>query len=105
MFFRDIACEGGGPKDIARQLLEDNPDINVMIGGGSYLFYPQLYGGVRLDKKLLAHEWAHRKEVEGKRVLFINNPFEFAGKDFTSVDYLLGKFSHAYLVIFKLFMT
>ena len=51
----------GHVKDIARQLVEDNPDINVVLGGGRANFFPTSKGGKRKDGLDLVELW---KQVE-----------------------------------------
>lgn len=90
-----------GCKDIARQLFENIPDIDVIMGGGrKYMFpknmsdveYPgdKKQSGTRLDGRNLVQDWIDRmKDQKGhyvwnKRQLLSLNP--------NNVDHLLGLF-------------
>nr|CDS27094.1 alkaline phosphatase [Hymenolepis microstoma] len=86
----DCQPRPGRPKDIARKLLEDHPDIKVMIGGGSEMFYPKQGKGIRNDGRNLAKEWLQRMQRLGRRAKFVNDSREFVKTRFDDVDYLLG---------------
>ncbi|XP_077582063.1 alkaline phosphatase, tissue-nonspecific isozyme [Stigmatopora nigra] len=90
-----------GCKDIARQLFENIPNIDVMMGGGrKYMFpkntsdveYPDTdnHNGTRNDGRNLIQEWIDKTKsrkghyVWNKRQLLSLNP--------ANVDYLLGLF-------------
>nr|CDS27091.2 alkaline phosphatase [Hymenolepis microstoma] len=87
---KDCGSKKDRPKDIARQLLEDNPDINVIIGGGSAMFYPTEAKSKRSDGRYIAEEWLQRMQHLGRRAKLVNDSREFMKTDFTSVDYLVG---------------
>uniref|UniRef100_A0A8C4KUF4 Alkaline phosphatase n=1 Tax=Dromaius novaehollandiae TaxID=8790 RepID=A0A8C4KUF4_DRONO len=66
----------GGCKDIARQLVENIPDIEVILGGGrKYMFpknasdveYPgeERHRGTRLDRRDLVQAWRDSKDING----------------------------------------
>ncbi|VUZ52732.1 unnamed protein product [Hymenolepis diminuta] len=86
----DCGTKGNVPKDIARQLLEDNPDINVIIGGGSSMFYPTEANGQRSDGRYVADEWLQHMQSLGRNAKLVNDSHEFMKTNFTGVDYLLG---------------
>ncbi|VDO06352.1 unnamed protein product [Rodentolepis nana] len=78
------------PKDLARQLIEDNPNINVILGGGSQNFYPQEANGTRIDGRNLPEEWLKSRRNCNHRALFVNDSRKFLKTNFSEVDYLLG---------------
>ncbi|XP_007443195.1 alkaline phosphatase, tissue-nonspecific isozyme [Python bivittatus] len=91
-----------GCKDIAHQLFENIPDIEVIMGGGrKYMFpknssdveYPdeEKYRGTRLDNRDLVQEWRNAKP-EGKNALYLWNRTALMELDPENVDYLLGLF-------------
>lgn len=77
--------------DITRQLVEENLDINVVLGGGSRTFFPQGGRGERLDGRNLAKEWQANQTSRGRRVKLITDASQFMVTDFSNVDYLLGE--------------
>ncbi|KAJ3602525.1 hypothetical protein NHX12_030278 [Muraenolepis orangiensis] len=90
----------GGCKDIARQLFENIPDINVILGGGRKYMFPKnmsdveypgqtKHSGTRRDGRNLVQEWKGHY-VWNKKDLLSLNP--------TKVDYLLGLFEPADLM-------
>ncbi|XP_042336192.1 alkaline phosphatase, tissue-nonspecific isozyme [Sceloporus undulatus] len=91
-----------GCKDIAHQLFENIPDIEVIMGGGrKYMFpknasdveYPHedKYRGTRLDGRNLIEEWKKKKPSE-KNAHYVWNQTELRKLDLDKVDYLLGLF-------------
>ncbi|XP_062821827.1 alkaline phosphatase, tissue-nonspecific isozyme [Anolis carolinensis] len=91
-----------GCKDIAHQLIENVPDIEVIMGGGrKYMFpkntsdveYPEeeKYRGTRLDGRNLVEEWRRKKPSE-KKAHYVWNQTELMKLDPSRVDYLLGLF-------------
>lgn len=92
----DRPIDENQPKDIAQQLLEDNPDINVIIGGGTSKFYPKEVGGHRKDGRYLGNEWLNRMKKLNQSAVFINDAVKFMETNFTGVDYLLGKSEYCY---------
>ncbi|KAM7541639.1 hypothetical protein Aperf_G00000022339 [Anoplocephala perfoliata] len=85
------------PLDIARQLVEENPNINVMIGGGSRNFYPKGAGGNRKDGRFLANDWLAHMQSLGRRAKLVNSSREFTKTNFTEVDYLLGILDYSHM--------
>ncbi|XP_070615486.1 alkaline phosphatase, tissue-nonspecific isozyme [Erythrolamprus reginae] len=91
-----------GCKDIAHQLFENIPDIEVIMGGGrKYMFpknasdveYPdeEKYRGTRLDNRNLVQEWKDAKPKD-KNALYLWNRTGLMELDPAKVDYLLGLF-------------
>uniref|UniRef100_A0A671MVI8 Alkaline phosphatase n=1 Tax=Sinocyclocheilus anshuiensis TaxID=1608454 RepID=A0A671MVI8_9TELE len=89
-----------GCKDIARQLFENIPDIDVIMGGGRRNMYPRntpdveypgdkKHNGTRKDGRNLVGEWIDRKGYYAwnRKDLLSLNP--------NNVDYLLGLFEPA----------
>ncbi|KAM6928003.1 alkaline phosphatase, tissue-nonspecific isozyme isoform 1-T2 [Xenentodon cancila] len=95
---------GAGCKDIAQQLFENIPNINVILGGGrKYMFpknmsdveYPnQLkHSGTRNDGRNLVQEWVDRmKDMKGR---YVWNKKQLLSLNPNNVDYLLGLFEPA----------
>ncbi|XP_058858012.1 alkaline phosphatase-like isoform X2 [Acipenser ruthenus] len=94
----------GGCKDIARQLLENIPNIDVIMGGGrKYMYpkntpdveYPNEYkaNGTRQDGRRLVDEW---KSSKGNQVAhYVWNKNQLLALNPHKVDYLLGLFEPA----------
>uniref|UniRef100_A0A8C5SC46 Alkaline phosphatase n=1 Tax=Laticauda laticaudata TaxID=8630 RepID=A0A8C5SC46_LATLA len=91
-----------GCKDIAHQLFENIPDIEVIMGGGrKYMFpkntsdveYPEeeKYKGTRLDNRNLVQEWQDAKPKD-KNALYLWNRAGLMELNPAKVDYLLGLF-------------
>ncbi|KAJ7306540.1 hypothetical protein JRQ81_009902 [Phrynocephalus forsythii] len=91
-----------GCKDIAHQLFENIPDIEVIMGGGrKYMFpknasdveypYEDKYRGTRLDGRNLIEEW-QQKKPQDKNAYYVWNQTELMKLDLDKVDYLLGLF-------------
>ncbi|KAG8142233.1 hypothetical protein E2320_006175 [Naja naja] len=91
-----------GCKDIAHQLFENIPDIEVIMGGGrKYMFpkntsdveYPEeeKYKGTRLDNRNLVQEWGDAKPKD-KKALYLWNRAGLMELNPAQVDYLLGLF-------------
>ncbi|KFV63051.1 Alkaline phosphatase, tissue-nonspecific isozyme, partial [Dryobates pubescens] len=89
----------GGCRDIARQLVENIPDIEVILGGGrKYMFpknasdveYPQedKHRGTRLDRRDLVRAW-HDAKPPGKCV---GPRRELLALNLSRIDFLLGLF-------------
>ncbi|VDL94519.1 unnamed protein product [Schistocephalus solidus] len=91
--YKEMHCQ-----DLACQLIYNNRDINVMIGGGAKNFYPQGQEipnqpgnkGTRLDNRTLVSEWIAYQEQQGRKYKFINSPQDFNTADFSNTEYLLG---------------
>lgn len=88
---KDCGQKADRPLDIARQLVEENPNINVIIGGGSRSFYPKGANGNRDDGRFVADEWLAHMQKLGRRAKLVNDSREFLKTNFKEVDYLLGK--------------
>ncbi|CAH1406605.1 unnamed protein product [Nezara viridula] len=112
---RDWECDSVVPagcrtKDVARQLVEDNPGkrFNVIMGGGrqvlkantpNYTYDPILSGGdncIRTDGRDLINEWAQDKAAEGARYAVVENAKELSNVDTENTDYLLGIFYNSH---------
>ncbi|KAB5537037.1 hypothetical protein PHYPO_G00114230 [Pangasianodon hypophthalmus] len=90
-----------GCKDLARQLIENIPNINVIMGGGRKYMLPKnmsdveypsekKHSGTRKDSRNLIQEWTDR--TKDKRGLYVWNKRELLSINPSSVDYLLGLF-------------
>ncbi|KAG1949727.1 alkaline phosphatase, tissue-nonspecific isozyme [Pimephales promelas] len=93
-----------GCKDIARQLFENIPDINVIMGGGRKYMYPKntpdveypgdkKHNGTRKDGRNLVGEWIDR--MKDKRGYYVWNKKDLLSLNPNNVDYLLGLFEPA----------
>ncbi|RXN19850.1 alkaline tissue-nonspecific isozyme [Labeo rohita] len=90
-----------GCKDIARQLFENIPDIDVIMGGGRRNMYPRntpdveypgdkKHNGTRKDGRNLVGEWIDR--VKDKKGYYVWNKNDLLSLNPNNVDYLLGLF-------------
>ncbi|XP_040890826.1 alkaline phosphatase, tissue-nonspecific isozyme [Toxotes jaculatrix] len=90
-----------GCKDIAKQLFENIPNIDVIMGGGrKYMFpkntsdveYPDVakHSGTRKDGRNLVQEWLDR--VKDKKGHYVWNKKQLLSLNPNNVDYLLGLF-------------
>uniref|UniRef100_A0A670JD19 Alkaline phosphatase n=1 Tax=Podarcis muralis TaxID=64176 RepID=A0A670JD19_PODMU len=97
-----------GCKDIAHQLFENIPDIEVIMGGGrKYMFpkntsdveYPneEKFRGTRLDGRNLIEAWRKTKPKD-KNAFYVWNRTELMKLDLNKVDYLMGLFEPIDLV-------
>uniref|UniRef100_A0A673FMG2 Alkaline phosphatase n=1 Tax=Sinocyclocheilus rhinocerous TaxID=307959 RepID=A0A673FMG2_9TELE len=93
-----------GCKDIARQLFENIPDIDVIMGGGRRNMYPRntpdveypgdkKHNGTRKDGRNLVGEWIDR--VKDKKGYYAWNRKDLLSLNPNNVDYLLGLFEPA----------
>ncbi|KAL7061778.1 hypothetical protein AAHC03_01480 [Spirometra sp. Aus1] len=90
--YKKMTCQ-----DLACQLVYNNRDINVMIGGGAKNFYPAGmeipnqpgHKGTRLDKRNLTDEWIQYQKEKGRKYKYINSAYDFNAADFSDTDYLL----------------
>uniref|UniRef100_A0A8C1RWL0 Alkaline phosphatase n=1 Tax=Cyprinus carpio TaxID=7962 RepID=A0A8C1RWL0_CYPCA len=93
-----------GCKDIARQLFENIPDIDVIMGGGRRSMYPRntpdveypgekKHNGTRKDGRNLVGEWTDR--MKDKRGYYVWNKKDLFSLNPNNVDYLLGLFEPA----------
>lgn len=99
----DPAC-----KDIARQLIEDEPGnkINVIMGGGRRCFFGQNFqdpgptgqSGIRQDGRNLIDTWIEqRRSVNERNFAFVNSTQHLRSVDVDKTDYLLGLFSFSHM--------
>uniref|UniRef100_A0A8P4KCT0 Alkaline phosphatase n=1 Tax=Dicentrarchus labrax TaxID=13489 RepID=A0A8P4KCT0_DICLA len=90
-----------GCKDIARQLFENIPNIDVIMGGGrKYMFpkntsdieYPGVakHSGTRKDERNLVQEWTDR--MKDKKGRYVWNKKQLLSLNPNDVDHLLGLF-------------
>ncbi|XP_068230719.1 alkaline phosphatase-like [Palaemon carinicauda] len=94
-------------KDIARQLVENQPgrNINVLLGGGRRHWMPitdhdpedKEQIGRRADGKNLLDAWVHDKKSRGLDAEYVWNNAQFDGVDPRHTDYLLGLFGYSHL--------
>ncbi|KAF4094043.1 hypothetical protein AMELA_G00008420 [Ameiurus melas] len=93
-----------GCKDIARQLIENIPNINVIMGGGRKYMLPKnmsdveypsekKHSGTRKDGRNLIQEWTDR--TKDKRGHYVWNKRDLLSINPSSADYLLGLFEPA----------
>ncbi|KAK5872043.1 hypothetical protein PBY51_012778 [Eleginops maclovinus] len=93
-----------GCKDIARQLFENIPNIDVIMGGGrKYMFpknmsdveYPSIlkHSGTRKDGRNLVQEWTDR--MKDKKGHYVWNKKQLLSLNPNNVNYLLGLFEPA----------
>uniref|UniRef100_A0A8C3K6T2 Alkaline phosphatase n=1 Tax=Calidris pygmaea TaxID=425635 RepID=A0A8C3K6T2_9CHAR len=94
----------GGCRDIARQLVENIPDIEVILGGGrKYMFpknasdveYPheEKHRGTRLDRRDLVQAW-HDVKPPGKVAKYVWHRRDLLALNLSRVDFLLGESRH-----------
>lgn len=99
----DPAC-----KDIARQLIEDEPGnkINVIMGGGRRCFFGQNFqdpgptgqSGIRQDGRNLIDTWIEQKRsINRTNFAFVNSTQHLRSVDVDKTDYLLGLFSFSHM--------
>ncbi|XP_029947111.1 alkaline phosphatase, tissue-nonspecific isozyme [Salarias fasciatus] len=90
-----------GCKDIARQLMENIPNIDVIMGGGRKYMYPKnqsdveypnipKHSGTRKDGRNLVEEWIAKKK--DKKGHYVWNKKQVLSLNPNNVDYLLGLF-------------
>ncbi|KAM4740599.1 alkaline phosphatase, tissue-nonspecific isozyme isoform 1-T2 [Anableps anableps] len=93
-----------GCKDIARQLFENIPNIDVVMGGGRKFMYPKnmsdveypevpKHNGIRNDGRNLVEEW--KNKMKNKRAHYVWNKKQLLSLNTKNVDYLLGLFEPA----------
>ncbi|NWT16762.1 PPBT protein, partial [Vireo altiloquus] len=94
----------GGCKDIARQLVENIPDIEVILGGGRKYMYPknvsdveypheEKHRGTRLDRRNLVQAWREAKPP-GKVAEYVWHRRGLLALNLSRVDFLLGESLH-----------
>ncbi|XP_046572230.1 alkaline phosphatase-like [Haliotis rubra] len=99
----------GGCKDIAEQLVEDNPDIQVLLGGGRMFFTPntaldpdegnneaQREHG-RRDERNLIDAWKNRMAANKQKYRYVTNLTDFNNVDPLETDFLLGLFNQDHM--------
>lgn len=94
-------------KDIARQLLEEEPgrSINVVLGGGRRHFVPKVAldpeepekEGRRLDGRNLIEEWSRNRRLRNLPAEYVANKEQFDKVDPRKVNHLLGLFSYSHM--------
>ncbi|CAM1323709.1 ALPL (predicted) [Pycnogonum litorale] len=94
-------------KDIARQLVEDDPgrNINVILGGGRRHFLPETERdpeypgqfGRRTDGRNLIDDWLASKKSRGQTAEFVWKKEDFDKINTENTDYLLGLFEHGHM--------
>ncbi|OAD61884.1 Intestinal-type alkaline phosphatase 1 [Eufriesea mexicana] len=94
-------------KDIARQLLEDEPgrNINVILGGGRRHFVPKVIQdpeepdkeGRRLDGRNLIDEWSRNLRLRNVAAKYVANKEQLENVDPRKVNHLLGLFSYSHM--------
>lgn len=95
-------------KDIARQLIEDEPGnkINVIMGGGRRCFFgaealdpkDPHSPGMRKDKRNLVEQWVNQRQQENQsNYAFVNSTRHLREIDLDKTDYLLGLFSYSHM--------
>ncbi|XP_032672494.1 alkaline phosphatase-like isoform X3 [Odontomachus brunneus] len=94
-------------KDIARQLLEEQPgrNINVVLGGGRRHFVPKVTldpeepdkEGRRLDGRNLIEEWSRNHRLQKISARYVANKQQFDNVDPRKVERLLGLFAYSHM--------
>ncbi|ESO83615.1 hypothetical protein LOTGIDRAFT_236474 [Lottia gigantea] len=87
----------GSCKDIARQLIEDNSHIEVILGGGQREFIPEGDGGRRTDNRTLTEEWIESIKAKKKTGHYVTTDTEFKTVDLSKTDHLLGLFAMSHM--------
>ncbi|KAF6212941.1 hypothetical protein GE061_010654 [Apolygus lucorum] len=110
---RDWECDGALPesaaacKDIARQLIEDEPgrSLNVIMGGGrqglvsnhrTTPFDPLTSSCNRTDSRDLIQEWIDRQQNMSAKFAYVDNTGSLKNVDTANVHNLLGIFSNGH---------
>ncbi|CAG9788274.1 unnamed protein product [Diatraea saccharalis] len=90
-------------KDIARQLVEDEPgrNFNVILGGGRNGFIPSeavnAWACARNDSRNLIEDYEKDKKERGLKYRIVSNKTELGNFDPDNTDYLLGIFADGHL--------
>lgn len=98
----------GDCKDIARQLIEDEPGskLNVILGGARRFFLPQEVtardgkSGFRKDGRNLINDWIEIRKERGlspKSYQFVESRSQLKNVNHKEVDYLFGLFNYDHL--------
>ncbi|XP_012942912.1 alkaline phosphatase, tissue-nonspecific isozyme [Aplysia californica] len=110
----DVDLLSSGPEcrgvdDIAKQLVMNNADIKVILGGGRRYFLDNTTADPetgeidpyqRRDGLNLIQEWEKDKENRGATHSYVWNKTQFDQLDLDNTDYLLGLFSPSHMDIF-----
>ncbi|RZF47862.1 hypothetical protein LSTR_LSTR010652 [Laodelphax striatellus] len=94
-------------KDIARQIVEDEPGrhLNVLLGGGRRHWLPRIAkdpellmeSGRRQDGRDLTQDWLREKKRMGLKAEYVWNKEQLDRVDPNNVDHLLGLFSYSHM--------
>jgi len=95
-------------KDIARQLVEDEPGskLNVIMGGGRRCFFganfvdpgPGAQAGIRQDGRNLIEQWiGQRRANNNHNYAFVNCTRDLRSINVDKTDYLLGLFAYSHM--------
>ncbi|KAK3105350.1 hypothetical protein FSP39_023195 [Pinctada imbricata] len=93
-------------KDIATQLVDENQDISVIMGGGRRYFLPQTMNDFergsnsnsgRRDGRNLIEAWEMSKRDKNQTYRFVWNSTGFNSVDPHTTDYLLGLFESSHM--------
>lgn len=99
--------------DIAKQLILNNSDINVILGGGRAVFYPIDYVDEHADNNIstrylrrsdgrnLIQEWLDDKKEFKKAHKYVYNRDGLEAVDSANTDYLLGLFNQNHMMYEK----
>ncbi|XP_060068551.1 alkaline phosphatase, tissue-nonspecific isozyme-like [Ylistrum balloti] len=103
----DMVGVTGGCKDIASQLIYNNSDIKVILGGGRQFFLgkddydPELNDGnsgkQRQDGVNLIQVWQKDKEMKNANARYAWNNEQFDAIDPATTDYILGLFEASHM--------
>ncbi|XP_018019831.1 membrane-bound alkaline phosphatase isoform X2 [Hyalella azteca] len=87
-------------KDIARQLVEDQPGMNlkVIFGGGRQALGAQFDNSTatscrRLDGLNLAHKWQEMRQAEGASYAYVTNTGQLRDVNIDNAEFILGLFA------------
>ncbi|XP_062619664.1 alkaline phosphatase, tissue-nonspecific isozyme-like isoform X5 [Saccostrea cucullata] len=93
-------------KDIALQLIQENHDIQVVLGGGRRAFLPvtepdpetnALGVNERLDGRNLPETWEAIQQGKNKNYKYVWRKQDFDAVDENNIDFLLGLFNPAHM--------
>lgn len=103
----DVIDEARGKcRDIAYQLIHNNSDIQVLLGGGRRAFYPTNYSdpetgrtdvNKRNDTYNLVEDWLNIQREKNRKHKFVWKKDDFDNIDVNNVDYVLGLFSPSHM--------
>lgn len=103
----DVIDEARGKcRDIAYQLIHNNSDIQVLLGGGRRAFYPTNYSdpetgrtdvNKRNDTNNLVEDWLNIQREKNRKHKFVWKKDDFDNIDVNNVDYVLGLFSPSHM--------